>query len=143
MEENDAKGKATRVWVSAVRVSDLDRSLRFYRDLLGFPVRLEARRFGWMEVGPEEPLGKIGLALVPNGLPQPDAPVRTGIILEVDDMDAFAARLRAAGVRFTHEPTRQPWGGLQANFMDPDANEIEAVHDPSHYSIQDPGISAP
>lgn len=131
------------MWVSALQVRDLDRSLRFYRDLLGFPVRLEARRFGWIEVGPEEPLAKIGLALVASSSLRPDAPVRTGVILEVDDMETFATRLRAAGVRFTREPTKEPWGGIQADFLDPDDNEIEAVYDPGHYSDRDPGASAP
>ncbi len=48
MKVGEAKGKdvATRVWVSAVSVSNFDRALEFYRDALGFPVRLEDRNFG-------------------------------------------------------------------------------------------------
>ncbi|MFQ5552366.1 MAG: VOC family protein [Thermoplasmata archaeon] len=122
---------ATRVWVSSVSVSNFDRALGFYRDVLGFPVQLEARNFGWMEVGPEEPLCKIGLSLSEE---PKEGVTPTGIVLEVEDMDAFAARLRANDVQFTQEPTVQPWGGVVADFLDPDGNEIEAVYDPDHYA---------
>ncbi len=132
MKEGEAKGKdvATRVWVSSVSVSNFDRALEFYRDALGFPVRLEARNFGWMEVGPEEPLCKIGLSLSEE---PKEGITPTGIVLEVEDMGAFAERLRAHGVKFTREPVERPWGGVVADFLDPDGNEIEAVYHPDHY----------
>lgn len=131
-EAADGRDLAKRVWVSAVVVSDFDRALQFYRDVLGFPVQLEARSFGWMEVGPEEPLCKIGLALQEDGKAG-DEVKPTGIVLEVEDMEAFAARLRNHGVRFTQEPVERPWGGVVADFLDPDGNEIEAVYHPAHY----------
>ncbi len=126
------KGLAKRVWVSSVRVTDFDRALEFYSDVLGFPVQLEARKFNWMEVGPEEPLCKIGLSVQEREKGEGGI-TRTGIVLEVGDMDAFAARLKRHGVRFTHEPEVQPWGGILANFLDPDGNELQAVYDPHHY----------
>jgi hypothetical protein len=43
---DSSAGRATRVRVTSVPVRDDDRALRFHRDLLGVPVRLEARRFG-------------------------------------------------------------------------------------------------
>lgn len=128
--ETEGKGVATRVWVSSVSVSDFDRALALYRDALGFPVRLEAREFGWMEVGPDEPLCKIGLSLSEE---PKEGVTRTGIILEVEDMGAFARRLHAHNVEFTQEPAEQPWGGVVADFLDPDGNEIEAVYHPEHY----------
>jgi len=121
------------VWVAAVQVNDLDRAIAFYRDLLGFPVRLEAKRFGWIELGPPEPLCKIGLSLVRGTPPDRREPHPTGIVLDVDDMDAFVKRLKAAHVHITREPTRSPWGGLVADFLDPDGNELEVVYDPDHY----------
>ncbi|MFQ5985903.1 MAG: VOC family protein [Thermoplasmata archaeon] len=112
-------------------MSDFDRALGFYRDVLGFPVQLEARNFGWMEVGPEEPLCEIGLSLSEE---PKEGVTQTGIVLEVEDMEAFAARLRANDVQITQEPTMQAWGGVVADFLDPDGNEIEAVYDPDHYA---------
>lgn len=131
------KELAKRVWVASVRVTDFDRALAFYRDILGFPVRLEAREYDWMEVGPEEPLCKIGLSLRKDS-PDAGEVTRTGIVLEVEDMDAFASRLKDHGVRFTDEPAKQPWGGIVANFLDPDGNQIQAVDDPGHYEDRSP-----
>lgn len=133
MQSNGA-GRATRVWVAAVEVSDYERALRFYRDLLGFPVRLDARpRFDWIELGPEEPGTKIGLSLKQDLAADGKAIRVTGIVLDTDDLDTFVDRLMAAGVRFTTEPHRAPWGGQLADFLDPDGNEIQVVFDPDHY----------
>jgi len=130
---SETKGRATRVWVATVHVTDFDRSLRFYRDLLGFPVRLEARPFDWMEVGPEEPLCKIGLSLSRAGLTTQELVRPSGIVLEVDDMAAFASRLKSASVPITRGPGKTPWGGVVVDFLDPDGNELQAVFDPDHY----------
>jgi hypothetical protein len=27
-----------------------------------------------------------------------------------------------------------PWGGIVANFLDPDKNELQVVQDPEHYT---------
>ncbi len=131
------KGLAKRVWVSAIRVTDFDRALEFYRDILGFPVQLEARDFNWIEVGPEEPLCKIGMS-VHEWEPGEGGVTRTGIVLEVEDMDAFASRLKEHGITFTDEPEAQPWGGIVANFLDPDRNELQAVYHPAHYEPPEP-----
>lgn len=133
-EHSETVGRVTRVWVATVRVGDLEREIRFYRDVLGLPIVLDARpNFAWVELGPEEPLCKIGL----NGEAEPEAPDRsarsTGIVLETDDLEALVARLKAAGVRFTREPRKAPWGGTVADFLDPEGNELEVVFDPGHY----------
>jgi len=131
------KGHVTRVWVASVNVADLDRSIRFYRDVLGLTLRIENRTFGWAELGPEEPLCKIGLSLTKNPTSNPDARNATGIVLDVDDMNSFVDRLREANVRITRSPVRGPWGGLVADFLDPDGNELEVVFDPEHYLRED------
>ena len=88
---------------------------------------MEARNFGWMEVGPEEPLCKIGLSLSEE---PKDGITPTGIVLEAENMDAFAERLRAHNVKFTREPVERPWGGVIADFLDPDGNEISLLEMP-------------
>ena len=52
----------------------------------------------------------------------------------VSSSKKLAARLRKAGVTFTHGPVKQPWGGWVADFLDPDGNELEVVHHPDHYA---------
>jgi lactoylglutathione lyase len=42
----------------------------------------------------------------------------------VDDVDAAVARLRAAHVPITLEPTQQPWGERVAYATDPDGNLV-------------------
>lgn len=132
--DNRTKGRATRVWVSAVPVTDFDRALGFYRDLLGFPVQLDARSANWIEVGPDEPLAKIGLYVRERPAGTESVPT-SGVVLDVDDMDAFARKLKTHGVKFTREPTKALWGGIVADFLDPDGNEIEAVDHPGHYDV--------
>lgn len=55
------KGRITRLWLTMIRVSDVDRALQFYNEILGLPIALDARGFNHLEVGPDEPLAKIGL----------------------------------------------------------------------------------
>jgi len=128
-------GRATRVWVAAVHVSDMERAIRFYRDVLGFPVVLDGRPGkAWVELGPEEPLCKVALNGDGPAPPKTNGVTATGIVFDTDDMQKLAARLRKAGVTFTHEPVKQPWGGWVADFLDPDGNELEVVHHPDHYA---------
>ncbi|HLB68711.1 MAG TPA: VOC family protein [Thermoplasmata archaeon] len=139
MAEQDVEtnGRATRVWVASVHVSDLERAIRFYRDVLGLPVVLDGRPGNaWVELGPEEPLCKVGLNGDGTAPPKIGGVAPTGIVFDTDDMQAFAARLRKAGVTFTHEPVRQPWGGWVADFLDPDGNELEVVYHPDHYGTR-------
>lgn len=123
-------GKITRLWLSMIRVSDMDRALRFYCEILGLPLALDARAFNHVEVGPSEPLAKIGLHATGK---RSKRKRRTGIVFDTDDIYALYERLKKHGVRFTLEPTKMPWGGIVADFLDPDNNELEVVQDPEHY----------
>ena len=125
------KGRITRLWLSMVKVSDLERAVGFYQELLGLPLALDARLFNHIEVGPQEPLAKIGLES--TGRPSKRRK-RTGIVLDTDDIYALYDRLLKKGVTFTLKPTKMPWGGIVANFLDPDKNELQVVQDPDHYA---------
>jgi len=128
-------GGVTRVWVAAVRVSDMERAIQFYRDILGLPMVLDGRPGNaWVELGPEEPLCKVALNGDGAAAPKTNGITYTGIVFDTDDIHALAARLREARVTFTHEPSKQPWGGWVADFLDPDKNELEVVYHPEHYS---------
>ena len=123
-------GRITRLWLTMIRVSDMDKALRFYNELLGLPIALDARMFNHAEVGPEEPLAKIG----PHETGKKSTRRRrTGIVFDTDDIYTLHERLKRQGVGFTREPTSMPWGGIVADFLDPDNNELEVVQDPDHY----------
>lgn len=121
-----------RVWVVSIPVSHFEKSLTFYRDLLGMKVQLDGRMFNWMELGPEEPLCKIGLYEWKEGLGRP-YPTSTGITLDTDDIQEMYKRLNIAGTRFTNPPKKLEWGGWSADFLDPDGNSLNVVQDPDHY----------
>jgi len=125
------KGRITRIWLSTINVSDLERALAFYHELLGLPIALDGRAFNHIEVGPHEPLAKIGIESTGR---QSKRKKRTGIVLDTDDIYALYERLKKEGVIFTLKPTKMPWGGIMANFLDPDENELQVVQDPEHYN---------
>lgn len=97
-------------------VSDMDRSIRFYADLLGF--RLLSRDF----VARFEINGVL-FELVPSSESRvPECHANGGLCLKADDIKSAVAEIRTKGIS-TSDP--EPKGnGLLASFHDPDFNEI-------------------
>ena len=124
-------GKITRIWLAMIELSDMDKAVEFYNDILGLPIALDARAFNHVEVGPDEPLAKIGLHLTDK---KPDERNPTGVVFDTDNIHDLCERLKEQGVVFTQEPTKMPWGSIVADFLDPFNNELEVVQDPDHYT---------
>ncbi len=107
-----------------VAVTDIERSVRFYRALGLTPVVLSAHyaRF----VCPE---GRSTFSVHLS-----DQPVRstTVVYFECDDLDARVAQLQAVGLRFDSEPTDQPWLWREARLADPDGNPLCLFHAGTH-----------
>ncbi len=124
----------THIHSVPVIVSDQDRALRFYRDVLGFEVTQDSGSgaFRWLTVKPKSGQNHI---MLEKDSPEQAEMYRlgsrlckwTGMVLDTDDIQAECARLRSAGVRVTKEPERQHWGGIEAQFADPDGNTFELV----------------
>jgi catechol 2,3-dioxygenase-like lactoylglutathione lyase family enzyme len=114
----------TRVGTVIVPVADQDRALAFYRDALGFEVRIDGS-FGdgerWLEVAP--PGSATSLALVPaDGIE---------VSLATSDAAADHAALLARGVDADAElvdlgPDVPP----MFTFRDPDGNRLRMVERP-------------
>jgi serine phosphatase RsbU (regulator of sigma subunit)/predicted enzyme related to lactoylglutathione lyase len=112
-----------------VFVHDLDRSLRFYVDKLGFELiadkRVTTDGVGWVEVVP--PDGSANLALV---APKPDSPEYKliggyrWILFMTEDVQATYKEWSDRGVHFVSSPEDAPWGGTYTRFEDPDGNEF-------------------
>jgi len=106
--------------IVSVPVSDQDRSLRFYRDVLGLDlVREEPMGPGqkWIQLAPKGCATTIALVtwfetMRPGGL--------QGVMLNVTDIDQDHAELSARGLALT-EIKQEPWGRY-AMFSDPDGN---------------------
>ena len=116
--KTDAAAGATEFAHMLLKVSDLERSQRFYVDLLGFKVR------------PAKPLADgrpfvpftQGLALTaggPNTAPQID-----NIAFKAKDVRAISARLKKANVKFDRD-LHDGIYGLTIYVFDPDGNMIE------------------
>lgn len=90
-----ALGPLAQVHVS---VTDLDRSVEFYRDVLGIPLLWRV---------PNQPMAFFGSGQVRLYLGVPESPeyaTKTLLYFQVDDIDAEHARLSQAGVEFDGEP---------------------------------------
>ena len=115
-----------------LRPADLDRSRRFYRDVLGLAV--------YREFGPADDPGTVfflgqGMLEVSGSGPGASAgPVM--IWLQVRDVRAEHARLAAAGARVLREPVREPWGLTEMWLEDPDGVRIVIVEVPADHPLR-------
>lgn len=118
-----------------VYVSTQERALPFYRDKLGFEVRMDAPMGSdarWLTVAP--PGSQTQIALMPvesEAGKEWDWRARmgrfTGIIFETDDAAASYRELSGRGVPFDGEPQQAEWGGIEVFFSDPDGNDFLLV----------------
>jgi catechol 2,3-dioxygenase-like lactoylglutathione lyase family enzyme len=109
-------------------VADVERSMAFYRDLLGFEEGFDMLpAFAMVErddlslwlAGPTSSAARP----MPGGArPEPGGWNR--FVIGVDDLAATVARLREAGVTFRNEIVSGP-GGKQILLEDPDGNPVE------------------
>jgi len=113
---------APKVSYLMVFVSDMDRSVAFYRDLLGLPLRFQSPE--WTEFATEG----TTLALHGGGGEPVERSKSAGTVefgWHVEDLDATCAALKARGVRFVIEPTDRGEEGIRlAAFLDPDGCAI-------------------
>jgi len=117
---------------------DPDASLAFYRDVLGFEVRLDVgyADMRWITVGPaDQPDTAIVLHPAAVGQDISDEERETilalvakgnyfGVNLATADLDGVFAKLEAAGADIVQEPISQDYGVRDAAFRDPAGNMI-------------------
>ena len=118
--------------------TDPEASLAFYRDVLGFEVRLDVgyQTMRWITVGPSnQPDTAIVLhpAGLGNGLSDEESATLIeivtkgsyfGINLATDDLDAPFDLLEGRGADVVQEPIDQDYGVRDAAFRDPAGNLI-------------------
>jgi lactoylglutathione lyase len=109
-----------------VNVSDMGRSVAFYRDTLGLALRFESP--GWSEFE----TGTTTLALHHAPTPADSSQTRSGLCagtctlgISVADLDATYADLQKRGARFVMPPMSQSGEGIRlAVCVDPDGLAI-------------------
>ena len=108
-------------------VRDLERSVAFYRDVIGLPFKLQGD--GYVEFATQG--ARFGLydrnrlgELTGQGTDPPDHPGGEVVFL-VEDVDAEAERLREAGVTILRGPLDRAWGHRTLHLEDPDGFVVE------------------
>jgi catechol 2,3-dioxygenase-like lactoylglutathione lyase family enzyme len=105
-----------------VVVKDLGKSLKFFRDKLGLRLAFYDKKHKWVCFD----AGRTTFSLTTpwNRESRKLLGVRTGVSFYVHDIEKTYRRLKNARVRFAFPPTKQPWGGILANFLDLDGNHF-------------------
>lgn len=127
----DTATPVQRLFESHLTVSDLDRSVAFYRDVVGLRLAYEVPdrgTFFWCGAAGGSMLGLWSLGAMPIGLS-----LHIAFAVALDDLLAAPERLRAHGVQplsFFGEPADEPsvigWMPAAAlYFRDPDGHMLE------------------
>ena len=132
------------IFASFLPHNDPDASLAFYRDTLGFEVRLDVGYQGmrWITVGPpDQPDTAIVLhppTAVPGLTESEQGTILElmakgsyfGVNLATPDIDGTFAKLEASGAEVVQEPIDQPYGVRDCAFRDPAGNLLRIQAQP-------------
>jgi predicted enzyme related to lactoylglutathione lyase len=97
-------------------VGDMDRAVSFYRDVIGLTLKFQSP--GWSEFS----TGDTTLALHPASETNSAGKVEVGF--NVPDLPKFYDEMRAKGVKFPMAPKMQDFGGMLAQFEDPEGAHV-------------------
>ncbi len=103
-----------------MRVSDLDRAVHFYKDVLGFEVRLRSDSLQWAEMT----FGIQGVAVGLGAGAEAKGSGSVSLNIGVKDVDAARKLLESKGVVFAGDTMVIPDKVKLAEFSDPDGNRI-------------------
>lgn len=137
-----------RISVLTIGVSDLEKSMQFYRDGLGLPTQgIVGTEFEHGTVAFFDLQGGVKLALYPQeslshdaGLPHsPPSPTAFSIghnVNSTSDVDFVMEQAEKAGADIIKPPQDTFWGGYSGYFQDPDGHLWEIVWNPE-WEIED------
>ncbi len=117
---NTRQMKIRKIYACWVYVSDMEQSVRFYRDIC-FPVKFVEDDGVWVEFD----LGETSFAL----LQRPEEkgkvqPRKTRIMFEVERIEEMRDHLISLGVKLIGDIKKEPYGKL-LTFEDPDGHWLE------------------
>jgi catechol 2,3-dioxygenase-like lactoylglutathione lyase family enzyme len=134
---SETKEQRSNAWAGGIAVitlfvEHLEESKHFYQRAFGLPVTFEdpdsaVFRFGDTLVN----LLKVSAApelIEPARAAAGNAGASSVFTIQVDDVDAVCADLRARGVALLNGPVDRPWGPRTASFSDPSGHIWEIAH---------------
>ena len=124
MFEYTVEGLPESVFAVSVPVTDIDESIRFYRDVLGMSVLGSDGLKAYLRRG--------GCRIVLEA--SEVAGIDTRVYRAVDSPYNTRRRLMDEGVEFVTDPMRTPFG-VETAFLDPDGNIIHAIDASSEFRM--------
>jgi uncharacterized glyoxalase superfamily protein PhnB len=117
--------------IPSLAVADIDASVRFYAEVLGFDVMFTLPGDDGRLIHASVRRGDSDLMfgrLDPSN-PYDQAPLGRGVVLyatvaDDEDIDAYFQRVKAAGAHVVQEPTDQFWGHRDWAIADPDGYRL-------------------
>jgi len=122
--------KVTKLLHTRYRVNDLERTVKFYRDVLGLEeIKRHKSQRGSELVFLKAPEGKeeIEICFLPGGESVQVQSDLTHLAFEVDSLDEFARHLAKHGLKFSDGPTTSSSGTTFAFIDAPEGYEIELI----------------
>ncbi len=121
---------ANKLLHTRYRVNDLERTVRFYREVLGL---VELRRhksprgseLAFLKAPESEEL--IEICSFPNSGPVQVQTDLTHLAFEVDSLEAFGQHLAKLGLKYSDDPTTSSAGTVFAFIDAPEGYEIELI----------------
>ena len=116
----------SKVLSVSIPVQDQDRALDFYRDVLGFEVRMDTEVWpGARLVEVVPPGSSVGIVLLP-----PDSEIPMAVRMGTPDAGLAHERLRSADAQLHNEEVLSLNGGAPMFFFaDPDGNGLVYIED--------------
>jgi lactoylglutathione lyase len=118
-----------KVKYATIAVSDMDESIKFYSEVLGFEIDGQINPYPGFKITFLRNDGDAMIELIENV----EEPEKKGIFMvgmEVKDMDTTVKELLSRGAKFTRGPIDVGDGGKIAFLKDPNGVEIELIQHP-------------
>jgi predicted enzyme related to lactoylglutathione lyase len=115
--DNAAYAAFMKISLIALGVTDLSKSVAFYRDMAGFDLQNQFESFAFFSAGPV-------MVMLNSGLRRPDRPLAGAmeIVVAADSVTAAHRQLIDKGCSFVNEPREVTPGSWASTFTDPDGH---------------------
>ena len=111
--------KLTQISIIMLGVTDMVKSLAFYRDLLGVGVKGQMEGFAFLDTGGAMLCLSQGLAKASSAIAG-----ATEVVFAVESVGKAYEALRQKGVAFVNEPRVVTGTSWAVNFTDPDGHKL-------------------